>query len=387
MKTIKYIILLFLILFLFSCSNSENIITTKPELEQYLFSGKLKQGEKDYSNYLKSNGNDTQAYFELGIIQFLYAVENFIGDFSKCINYRNFMDTDLSLETYQKPISYKDFRGIFERYYINLEKATKSLNKVDSEVKTPIHLGLIHLDVNGNGKIEDAEKLGSLFSRIFSEMEITEDSIKEFYISFDTADAHWLSGYCYLMMHLMDIFLAYDWEKLFYQIAPYMNIKTTNNIDNNSVEFLYFRLLYPERLKNSYVDIMKTISNSRTSWDYILKETDNEHEWIPSPSQTGPFPDVVITEDMIEMWRLFLDEIESVYMGKKLLPITGSSDGPLMNVNKFLFNGKDLDFINFNAYYTFEPYIEEGEPANIELTQQMQNTFRGNFWLFAGWFN
>ena len=59
---------------------------------------------------------------------------------------------------------------------------------------------------------------------------------------------------------------------------------------------------------------------SRQSWKAILAETDDDHEWLPGPKQNGPFGGARLTEEMIGGWFAFLDEVDLILAGKKLLP-------------------------------------------------------------------
>src|SRR4029079_3899882 len=68
------------------------------------------------------------------------------------------------------------------------------------------------------------------------------------------------------------------------------------------------------------------IALSRESWTFYKRESDDENEWIPNPSQKTVVPGVHVTDEMVRGWQEFLDEAEALLAGKTLVPFWRGSD-------------------------------------------------------------
>lgn len=126
---------------------------------------------------------------------------------------------------------------------------------------------------------------------------------------------------------------------------------------------------------------------SRQSWKLIQAETDRDREWLPNPQQTAVFPNVRVTAAMIESWMAFLDEADALLQGKTLLPFWRSTEARGVNLNKVFTQPRATDVILWIQGTGAAPYLEFGKVTQPQFWQRLQETFGGQLFGFAAWFN
>ena len=77
-----------------------------------------------------------------------------------------------------------------------------------SEVKLPISIGLARLDLNGDGKADEPERLWRVLDSSLGGGNIPDEAAERFIITFDRADATWLRGYT----HLLSALIEFSWR-------------------------------------------------------------------------------------------------------------------------------------------------------------------------------
>ena len=247
----------------------------------------------------------------------------------------------LPLPTNPKParLSYADSRKILQTFIEDLHHAETTLAEVKrADVKLPLHFGRIKLDLDGDGTADNQETLWRLYGRMNRAAFNQQDS-EQFVITFDKADVSWLRGYCHLLSALCETALAHDGKELFERTAhlffvevesPYPFLQNGRRVFNlgGADAADYIALIHlinlpvsdPKRMPAASGHLEAVIALSRQSWQDLLAETDDDHEWIPNQQQTGVIPGVQINQQMIIGWKEFLAEAELILQGKKLIP-------------------------------------------------------------------
>ena len=118
-----------------------------------------------------------------------------------------------------------------------------------------------------------------------------------------------------------------------------------------------------------------------------MAETDDDREWIPNPNQTGVVPGVKITEAMVQQWLEFLDEVDSLLNGKKLIPFWRGTEPVGVNLERVFTEPKPLDLVLWVQGTAAVQYLEKGELTSSEFWLQLNAAFNGRFIGFALWFN
>ena len=154
------------------------------------------------------------------------------------------------------------------------------------------------------------------------------------------------------------------------------------------VHLVRLPVVEPARLKSALTHMEAMIVLSRSSWKFILAETDDNLEWVPNPKQGSVVPNVRVTAEMVEGWTGFLDEFEAVLQGKKLAPSwRGKQPKRGINVRRVLIEPRTLDLVLWVQGAAAAPYLEAGEVSLVETWNRFNRSFGGNFIGFALWFN
>jgi hypothetical protein len=389
---------------------------------RYLHAGQLPEGERALAEELRRNPTDDRTRFGLGVVQFLRAVEHLGQSF-----YRHGLHSDrgreLNVPLLRLPVpdnprpeklTYPALRRILEDWVADLRQAEETLAGVrENEVKLPLRVGLIQLDFGG--KDVTRTSLRVLVNQYLGRGRLPADA--ELPVVFDRGDVAWLRGYCHLLMALGEVALAYDGQELFDSSASqfFAGAETPQPLNagteavGTSAPFR-LRVREPERLKAALGHLEEMIALGKESWRFILAETDDDHEWIPNPSQRGALG-IRVSREMVDSWLGFLDETEAILAGKRLVPFwRGGASGDVnlgraftefllavligprrvergVNLRRVFTEPRTLDLEDWIQGTAATPYLEKGELTRPEVWGRLQRVFGGDFFGFALWFN
>lgn len=394
------------------CSST---VFAEPLIEAFLKEGKLAAATDALNKAAKDKPDDQELRFQLGTVQFLESVETLTQSLWK----HGFLSTpdfemlvQLPIPTNPSPrvATYEEVRKIIRAWVDGLTRAEATLAGVDSkEVRMPLHFGLIRLDLNGDGKAEDAETLWKLFDPTGGDPAMA-DAAREFIIKFDLGDALWLRGYCHLLMGLAEFALGHDFHDLF-DVTGHLFFAKTNSPHTFAnyrgprqmgSTFLDFEQIFdiaafihlinlpviePDRIKESLRHFEQVIALSGKTWDAIEAETDNDHEWLPNPGQVSVITGARVTKEMIAAWRDFLREAEAILAGKKLLPFWRTGDDRGLNLRRVFTEPRQFDLVLWVQGSAATPYLEKGELTNPRVWDGLMNIFEGRLMEYAIWFN
>lgn len=401
---------------------STQLASAAPLAEEYLTKGKLSEGATALQAQLKTNPNDDQARFGLGVIQFFQSLEHLGNNLYQygLRTERAFggMPAEIREVLPQNPapkaLSYTETRKIIQTWVNDLKAAEQTLSAVKNpDVKLPLHVGLIKVDLTGTGKPIDA---GFLLGGFNTPEE--QQQVAAFVLDFDRGDADWLAGYCNFLCAWGEVLLAVDGEEMFnctshlffekvdtpypflmdgtrrfdtvYNPATGVNRPLVSDI----LAFIHlwrFELKEPERMKTALAHLEDMQRHAKSMWKYYLAETDNENEWIPSPNQTGVL-EIKVTQEMVDTWLVVLDEAGEVLQGKKLIPFWRGKPGTQgVNLRRVFTEPRKIDPFLWVQGTAAAPYLEKGmitDFANPELWGRINRTFgRNRFFTLAFWFN
>ncbi|MFO1021313.1 MAG: hypothetical protein U0903_11540 [Planctomycetales bacterium] len=389
------------------------IFADTPSTMKFLAEGKLQQGITELQSHLKQTPTDDNARLGLGITQFLHGIERMIQSFHQYglhpgRNQIPFLRLPTPDNPNPKSISYTQLRQVFAQLLADLQQAEKTLSEIKGDVKLPIFVGKIRLDLNGDGKADPDETFWKIYARMNRQAEVQPEVAEGYQISFDTADALWLRGYCHLLMAFDEFILAHDWKESFERTAQlffpkvdtphkYLLIETgrrdfigdTGQIAD-VIAFIHlwrFPIAEKERMHNVREHLLAMIDLSRQTWKAIAAETDDDHEWLPSPKQTSVIPGIHVTDEMIAGWGDFLNEAESLLNGKLLMPHWRLLPGKGINFKKVFEEPQMFDLVLWIQGTAATPFVEAGPITKPETWERFDRIFRGEFIGFAIWFN
>jgi hypothetical protein len=148
---------------------------------------------------------------------------------------------------------------------------------------------------------------------------------------------------------------------------------------------LSWEVVEPERLQRVQVRLHEVTALSRRNWQAILAETDDNHELLPGPRQTGPNPEAKISDAQVQAWLATLDTADQILDGKLLIPHWRFQQG--FDLNAYFQGARRTDMVMLITGYDALPYLKEGPIAGPESFRELTAAF-GDAWLgYAFWFN
>ncbi|WP_299469546.1 hypothetical protein [uncultured Gimesia sp.] len=397
-------------------------VSAAPLAEQYLTSGQLAAGETALKAQIAKTPDDDEARFGLGTLQFFQSFEHLGGSL-----YKYGLRTEGAFRGVPAPlqellpqnpnpekVSYADIRQMLQTWVNDLKAAEKTLSAVkDPNVKLPLHVGLIKLDLMGVGKPVNAAFLMGRFGGPEG-----QQAAENFVIGFDRGDADWLAGYCNFLCAWGEILLAIDGQEIFNCTAHlfFENVDTpykfllegprsfdtlvnfgrgfNRPLISDILAFIHlwrFELKEPARMQAALAHLEDMQFHAKSMWKYYQAETDDENEWIPNPKQTGVLQ-IEVTQEMLDTWLAVLDETGLVLQGKKLIPFWRGKPGAQgVNLRRVFTEPRMIDPFLWVQGTAAAPYLEKGpitDFASPEMLGRINGTFGGvRFFTMAFWFN
>ena len=385
-------------------------------MREYLRGGQLEELRKDLADRLVQAPADDELRFGLGATQFLIAIEH-MSQFM----YRHgleqprglqgavpFLRFPLPLNPAPEPLTYDKMRGFLMASLSDLAAAQVTLAGMGSgDVKLPVAIGLVRLDLDGDGTASEAETLWRVFDSTLGGGNLTAQDAESFVIVFDRGDAAWLRGYSHLLSALLEFPLAHDWQlgfdASFHMFFPRAGLPnaildvTPSNLfgDPSAASFadliafihlMHWPVTEPKRMAAVLGHLESVVALSRESWKFILAETDDAAEWIPNPRQTsGVLPGMTVTQETVDGWMLFLGEFEALLAGRKLIPHWRLAKG--INLRRVFTEPRTFDPVLWMQGSAALPYLEDGELTSNETWFRIMGLLQGNFLGYAIWFN
>ncbi len=398
--------------FLIVCSASTAI--AKDDINVYLSGAKYDDGINAYTGNASETPHRQADLFALATLQFINGVE----DFAQGLYRFGFRPDSIKLLRFIVPIPLipisknenpqivrpEDLARLVQNWHDALDKTAKTLADMNGEdFKVRLNLGRVALDINCDGHVDENENLLQLCSLWFGSAEGAGPTA-DFSINCDLADALWLRGYCHLLMGLQDILQAHDWKGLYSKCAhalfespdraalsPYARPNEDNswNYISDFVLLLHefhLELARPEKYQQARDRFFKVIHLSRAFWETVDKETDDDCEWIPNVRQTSA-SGTKVTPEMVDGWKLFLNEMELILKGDRLIPHFRMQKEYGINLAKVMEHPCALDLVEWTTGLAVAPYLEKGEITDPSNWKRFTQAFSGNFMRTAVWFN
>ena len=372
-------------------------------LDGYLRAGKIDEGLAAFAKPADDAGR-----FSLGVLQLLQGLQTLSAD-SAVLGVKQSQATR-SLPFFRiLPRSTVDsaaevtpgqVRALFKNFREAIRRANSTLSTVGTgEFKVQVNLSQIRLtNINGVQSDPLIETLGAILPM----RNAAGDG--ELVVHFDSADAIWLKGYTHFIGGVLDVFLAYDWQpvweqcahRLFHSPRPLPAIARYAKDEEASfgewadliaaLHEMRLEAIDPAGLRRALAEFRAGAQCSRICWDRVLAENDDDHEWLPSPKQTGPGGSKV-TQAEIDGWRVILAELDGLFTGKKLLPHWRLREGHGINLARLVENPPHFDLVLFAQGSALVPYVETGDVSDQARWRTLTAAFGSGFFRFALWSN
>lgn len=298
-------------------------------------------------------------------------------------------------------ISYRSWRREMELLHEDLAAAEATFAVIrDREVKFRVTAAKLQWDLDGDGEAQTwLPRQGDLTDQL---KELAKDN-PNIEIAFDYADVLWFRGYCNLLMGLLDMMLAADFEALFEAYGsqgyenPRFSDKGAERTESERQEqawmsIMQLRLAEPDRWRLARGHFVQVTELSLQMWDAAEAEMDDDFEWLPNAKQKGALR-IKVEAEMIEAWRAAMREGQAVLQGKKLIKpwqFAGRdrpADGKGINLRKLLDNPPEKVPLLAWVFNSPQEFIEEGPLYDEAVFNRVDSVFRGNTLGFSLWFN
>lgn len=408
-------------------------VTSGDVLRGSLYSGLLARGTELLTP--AAEAGDQEAKFGLGTLRLLTGLEGLVQAF-----YRHGIaapDTrSLGLvlgvpfppNADPEPLDYEGFRAILSRFVDDLDAAQALLLEAGESGDYVVRLDPMkfRLDVNDDGRAEEAESVAGVVSQVFGGPPPTDafapqTKVKpvpnkdgtlppepEPGIGFDRADAIWMAGYANVIASQADFFLAHDFSEffnaVFHRVFPRAGLPLagTSALDSvimdpetdtaiadaiAAIHTINWPVTEPERLRGILERARTVTALSRQNWAAILAETDDNAELIPSPRQTPQVqgPDGAVTQEMVDAWLATLDTVDQILDGELLLPHWRFRQG--FDLRAYFETATRTDLVMILTGYGAMPFLKDGPVADMETFAAANRVFGGDLMGYAFWFN
>jgi hypothetical protein len=301
-------------------------------------------------------------------------------------------------------LSYEQLREIVAAWRDDVARAEATLARVgEQDVKLRLPVGLIRMDFNDDGVADENEALWALFNRLRTRFTGDEEGARDFIIAFDRGDVEWLRGYCHICMAATEVVLAHDFRELFESCGhlAFAKPQTPHKFllsrvpDHHEpfldmialVHLMRFEVADPDGMERARRRLLSAIGRSRAMWRHFDAETDDDREWIPNPRQSAAIPGAAVSEQMREMWLLFLDEGQEALEGNRLVRFWRPSDTRGVNLKRVFTEPRPFDLVLWVQGTAAAPYLEDGQTTSPRLWDRMERAFGRQVFRHSFWFN
>jgi hypothetical protein len=382
----------------------------------HLYAGETAAAAAAAEARLAETPGDDEARFALGAVQFIQAIES-LGQAihrygiagggpqrSGIARMLPFFRIPVPANPAPEKIDYDALRAVLETLARDLARAEETLAGIGSvDLDLPLDIGRVRLDLNGDRSGDNEEALWSILQQVARLPQRQDDAADRLLTDFDGSDVPWLQGYCHLLMAISEFLLAHDWEAAFeatfHGVFPSAELPMSRadaegkplageyGVLADLIAFVHLNhwpVAEPNRMRRVLAHLEAVPPLSRENWRRVLAETDRRNEWLPNPKQTSVLG-APVTQEVIDGWLLFLDELEALLSGRKLLPHWRFDQG--VNVRRIFEEPTTFDIVLLIQGSAAIPYLEDGEPTSPETWRGIVTLFRGNFIRYAIWFN
>lgn len=400
------------------------------QLPQALYDGTVAQLTEEAGNACLAG--DGEACFAIGIDAIISAYEELAQDLYRhgavvpdASTFGVMMglgvDSEPSGNPNPEPLTYEMLREMLDMFTARLDNAATYMRLAGEGTDFVIRVEplKVRMDLNGDGERGADETLGNLLQSAGAYFELPDiDDVPakvkskgkaaapEVIVGIDNADAYWFAGYSNITALPFDFLLAHDFTDFYntflHRVFPNAGLPMgaharggTLFMDAESDSYFAdllagihtasFPVIDQQRLAGVLERGSEITSLSRLHWETVLAETDDDHELVPSPSQTSIVPGREVTEEIVEAWHAALDQFDKIIAGELLIPHWRFSQG--INLKTYFETATKTDILLLFTGHEAVPYLSEGPIASAESFREMNEVMGDDWPFFAIWFN
>lgn len=303
-----------------------------------------------------------------------------------------------------RPFAASDFITLITGLDADLDAARAALGQLgDKPFALELRMADLWFDINASGTRDEGEDIGSVTGLALGGGRMFGVDVQDPAITFDTADAAWLSAYTHFLSAFSSIALAYDPEPAIQRVlesSAAMHALWGESLPSNAMDMMFGRqvdraamVLFalsktPDKAlaQDAYDHLLAMIQENRRFWSMVALETDNTGEWIPNEAQSSGLG-IFMPPGTAERWQAVLADAEMVLTGKALLPHWRFGAEAGINVKKMFEDPPAVDLATWIQGEGLLPYAEKGPVMSAASWRDFTSLVQGDSMLFAVFLN
>lgn len=302
------------------------------------------------------------------------------------------------------PFQAADFTALIRNLDADMEASRAALAKLgDKPFALPIRVADLWFDINANGTRDPGEDLAAVTGMALGGGRGMGVAVEDPVITFDSADAAWLSAYTHFLSGFASTALAYDPEPAIQRVldaskAIYALWGTTP--PNNAMDMMFGRqvdrvamILHalsntPDKAlaQKAYDHFLAMIQDNRRFWSLVALETDNTGEWVPNDKQVSGLG-LMMPPGTGDRWQAVLADAEKLLKGEVLIPHWRFGAEAGINLKKAFENPPPVDLVTWIQGEGLLPYAEKGPQMSMQSWRDFEEFVQGDAMLFAVFLN
>ena len=241
-----------------------------------------------------------------------------------------------------------DRRPVIEAFIAKLDAIDKDLEVVGADPRFSLELCLAcwQSDWNHDGHVDDRDlALFQIENDAAGAALPPDDPRRKPTFRFDVGDAMWGRAMLAFQRAAAELLLAYRWSDA--------------KVDSGK-EPIVIHLIAPERVKRARELVLAGLDQSEASRTAYLAETDDDREWVPSPTQRSHPVPLDVDAKLYATWQGVVDDVRDLVAGKR---------GISMHQTAALID-PDLARIAPDAYVDLGRMLAEPTDIRIEVNEK-----------------
>ena len=303
-----------------------------------------------------------------------------------------------------RPFVPSDFTTLITGLDTDMEAARAALAQLgDRPFALDIRLADLWFDIDGNGTRDTGEDVASVTGMVLGGGRRSAVAASDPVITFDTADAAWLSAYTHFLSGFAKTALAYDPEPAIQRVmdssaairALWGDIPPPNAMDmmfgrqvDRIAMVLHALSQTPDKAlaAQAHTHFLTMIAENRRFWSLVAQETDNRNEWVPNAAQVSDLG-ILVPPETGARWQAVLADAEKALKGEVLIPHWRYGGGAGINLKKVFETPPAIDLVTWIQGEGLLPYAETGPRMSLQSWRDFEMLVRGDAVLFAIFLN
>ena len=307
--------------------------------------------------------------FTLGGVRFLGSVEaalqlRYSAGMTDQTGMLPFLRLPLPDNTNPKPFQAAMISDLFRTVGAKLKLAREPLAAIPETSGFTLETNFADLwfDINANQSRDEGEDAMAVMGPMLLglQWDSRDPSTLAPVVTFDVADAAWLSAYTHLLQGVADLVLAYDptesidrilqtrvaMQRLGGVSPSFFTGAGSDGLDELDVIAIVIAALQqtPDatRMSSAQAHFLSMIADNRRFWAVVVKEIDNDAEWLPNDNQQSALG-VRLPPGTGAVWLSVLDDAEGLLNGTKLAPYWRQQGAAGVNIAKVFSDPRPAD--------------------------------------------